>query len=131
AEFFRELFEQVRADISQHKDPKRQLKQMCMTYLNYWVEHPDRFRIVFLNEDRASSEDDFFLNHANIAEEMFLAVGPIMQQLMKPTDSASLMIFLESLICYVHGIALNIITISEYPWNEPEKYIDVFLDGAL
>ncbi|MFE8073342.1 TetR/AcrR family transcriptional regulator [Marinobacteraceae bacterium S3BR75-40.1] len=131
ADFFNELFEKIRADISQKKDAKSQLKQMCMTYLDYWIEHKDRFRIVFLNEDRASSEDDFFINHANIAEEMLLVVGPIIQDLMKPADSNSMMIFMESLMCFVHGVALNVITISEYPWNDHEKYIDVFLDSAL
>lgn len=131
AGFFDELFALVRSDIEKEQDSKSKLKQLCMTYLNYWVEHKDRFRIVFLNEDRASSSDEFFINHANIAEEMLLVVGPLMQDLMKPADQSSMMIFLESLMCFVHGIALNIITISEYPWSDFEKYIDVFLDSTL
>jgi len=102
-----------------------------MTYLNYWVEHPDRFRIVFLNEDRASSSDGFFINHANIAEEMLVFMGPLLQELMKSPDFSSVIIFLESLMCFVNGIALNVITISEYPWNNHEKYIDIFLDSTL
>lgn len=131
AEFFDELFMLVRSDIDKKKDAKSQLKQVCNTYLTYWVAHKDRFRIVFLNEDRASSSDDFFINHANIAEEMLLVVGPLMQDLSKSVDQSSMMIFLESLMCFVHGIALNVITISEYPWNDHEKYIDIFLDSIL
>jgi len=131
AEFFDELFMLVRSDIDKKKDAKSQLKQVCNTYLKYWVEHKDRFRIVFLNEDRASSSDDFFINHANIAEEILLVVSPLMQDLSKSVDQSSMMIFLESLMCFVHGIALNVITISEYPWNDHEKYIDIFLDSIL
>ena len=131
AEFFDELFALVRSDVDKTKDAKSQLKQVCITYLNYWVEHKDRFRIVFLNEDRASSSDEFFINHANITEEMLLVVGPLMQDLLKSVDPSAMMIFLESLMCFVHGIALNVITISEYPWNDYEKYIDIFLDSTL
>ena len=131
AEFFEELFERIKTDISKKKTAKAKLKQICMTYLDYWVEHQDRFRIVFLNEDRASSEDEFFINHANVAGEMLVVVGPLMQELMAPADGPDMMVFLESMVCLVHGIALNIITISEYPWNHHEKYIDVFLDAVF
>ena len=131
ADFFDELFEKVRADISKKNDAKSKLRQMCITYLEYWIEHKDRFRIVFLNEDRASSSDEFFINHANIKEEILLVVGPLVQDLLKSVDGASMMIFLESLMCFVNGIALNVITISEYPWSDHEKYIDVFLDSTL
>lgn len=131
AEFFDELFALVKADIEKQSGAKNQLKQVCMTYLNYWVEHKDRFRIVFLNEDRASSADEFFINHANITGEMLLIVGPLIQDLLASIDDGSMMVFLESLMCFVHGIALNVITISEYPWNDYEKYIDIFLDSVL
>lgn len=131
AQFFDELYALVKADVGKQKDARGKLKQICMTYLTYWVTHKDRFRVVFLNEDRASSSDEFFINQANIAAEMLLLVGPIMQDLPKPYDPSSIMIFLESLMCFVHGIALNVITISEYPWNDYEKYIDIFLDATL
>ena len=62
---------------------------------------------------------------------MLMVVGPIMQDLSISDDPESMMIFLESLLCFVHGIALNVITISEYPWRDYEKYIDVFLDATL
>lgn len=131
AVFFNEVFTLVRSNLEKEEDAKSRLKQVCMTYLNYWIEHQDRFRIVFLNEDRASSADDFFINHANIKEEMLLVVGPLIQDLLDSSDHSSMMVFLETLICFVHGIALNVITISEYPWNDHEKYIDIFLDSAL
>lgn len=131
ADFFDEIFTLVRSDIEKKEGSKKKLKQVCITYLNYWVEHKDRFRIVFLNEDRASSSDNFFINHANIAEEMLVVVAPLMQDLWGSSDYSSMIIFLESLMCFVHGIALNVITISEYPWNDCEKYIDIFLDSTL
>jgi hypothetical protein len=131
ADFFDEIFTLVKSDIEKKEGSKSKLKQVCITYLNYWVQHQDRFRIVFLNEDRASSSDKFFVNHANIAEEMLVVVGPLLQDLWDSVDYSSMIIFLESLMCFIHGIALNVITISEYPWNDYEKYIYIFLDSTL
>ncbi|MCC1495235.1 TetR/AcrR family transcriptional regulator [Alcanivorax sp. 1008] len=131
AQFFDELFSLIRADVGNEKDAKGQLRKMCITYLNYWVEHKDRFHIVFLNEDRASSSDEFFINHTNVVGEMLVVIAPIMQDLVGHVGDSSVMVFLESLMCFVHGIALNVITIGEYPWNNYEKYIDIFLDATL
>lgn len=130
-EFFEELFEIIRTDIAKRRGAKRKIKQACISYVNYWVEHKDRFRIVFLNEDRAESSDDFFINHANILGELLLIAGPLINDTLDADDDRQVMVLLESLMCYVHGIALNVITISEYPWNNYEKYIDVFLDSIL
>ncbi len=129
--FFEELLEIIRADIDKEKGAKRKLRQACISYLNYWVAHKDRFHIVFLNEDRAESSDDFFINHTNILGELLLIAGPLINDIFTTDDQSSIMLFLESLMCYVHGIALNVITISEYPWNNYEKYIDTFLDSTL
>lgn len=131
AEFFDEIFALVKTDIEKKNSAKDKVKQICMTYLNYWVEHKDRFRIVFLNEDRASSADEFFINHANITEQMLVIAGPLIQDLLTTVDGGEMMTFLESLMCFVHGIALNVITISEYPWSDYEKYVDIFLDATL
>ena len=131
AEFFDELFAEIQLAVDTSSGLKNQVKALCMTYLNYWIRHKNRFRIVFLNEDRASTEDDFFINHANIAEKMLLMGAPLIQELLGTIDQTKMMTFLESMICYVHGIALNVITISEYSWSDPEKYIDIYLDAVL
>ncbi len=129
--FFEELFELINAEIAQETEAKAKIRRACITYIRYWVEHKDRFQIVFLNEDRADSKDGFFINHANILGQFLQIAAPLVNEIFAVEDVASMMILLESAICYIHGIALNVITISEYPWNHYEKYIDVFLDARL
>jgi AcrR family transcriptional regulator len=129
--FFDELFAQLKTEIAGAGGAKAKIRQACVCYVRYWVEHKDRFRIVFLNEDRADSSDDFFINHANILGEFLQIAGPLINDVVSPGDHGKMMVLLESAICYVHGIALNVITISEYPWHHYEKYIDVYLDAVL
>ena len=129
--FFDELFDLVKEEIAQASGAKAKIRQACICYVRYWVEHKDRFHIVFLNEDRADSSDDFFINHSNIFGEFLQIAGPLINEVISPDDHEKMMVLLESAICYVHGIALNVITISEYPWQSYEKYIDVYLDAVL
>ena len=130
AGFFDELLALIQADLEKKQGAKAKLKQMCMTYLNYWVVHKERFHIVFLNEDRASSEDDFFINNTDVSGQMLLIAGPLIQEFIKSDEDEPILLFLESLMCLVHGIALNVITISEYPWHNYEKYVDIFLGST-
>lgn len=129
AGFFDELFALIQTDLEKKQGAKAKLKQMCMTYLNYWIAHKERFHIVFLNEDRASSDDEFFINNTDFSGKMLLIAGPLIQELIKSVEDEPILLFLESLMCLVHGIALNVITISEYPWHNYEKYVDLFLDS--
>ena len=69
--------------------------------------------------------------HANILGGLLKISGPLMNEVSDSDELEKMMVLLESAICYVHGIAPNVITISEYPWNNYEKYIDVFLDATL
>lgn len=129
--FFDELFALMKADIDKAEGVKGKIRQACLTYIGYWVEHKERFHIVFLNEDRAESSDEFFINHANIFGKFLQIAGPLMVEVSDQDDHGEMLLLLESAICYIHGIALNVITISEYPWNDCEKYIDVFLNAVL
>lgn len=129
--FFDELFSLIKEEIEEGRSPKQKIRQACLCYIRYWVEHKDRFHIVFLNEDRAESSDDFFINHANILGQFLQLAGPLILEVVPSGDHEQMMLLLESAICYVHGIALNVITISEYPWNHYENYVDVFLNAVL
>ena len=129
--FFDELFALVKAEIAKAEGAREKIRQACLCYIRYWVEHKERFHIVFLNEDRAESSDQFFINHANIFGEFLQIAGPLITEVMPADDHERVLLLLESAICYVHGIALNVITISEYPWQGYEKYVDVYMNAVL
>lgn len=130
-DFFNELFDLVKIEIDQANGARQKIRKACLCYIGYWVKHKDRFHIVFLNEDRAESSDQFFINHANIFGEFMQIAGPLVTEVVPPEDHEKTLLLLESAICYVHGIALNVITISEYPWHPYEQYVDVFMEALL
>lgn len=127
ADFFDEIFSQI-SDASQGKIGLAALKAMATAYAEYWFEHPDRFRMVFFNEDRSEQGEPLFVHRFSMesrlhplltAIEEGQAAGEII-----PGDPVTL---LQVLVGFVHGAALNLITISEFEWVERDQLISTAL----
>lgn len=121
ADFFDEIFSQI-SDASQGKIGLAALKAMATAYAEYWFEHPDRFRMVFFNEDRSEQGEPLFVHRFSMesrlhplltAIEEGQAAGEII-----PGDPVTL---LQVLVGFVHGAALNLITISEFEWVKRDQ----------
>jgi len=127
-EFFVELFTGLQEKVLAENSHKDKFRVACYEYLNYWFKHPDRFRMVFLNEDRADSESSFFFHHADIETRMNEVFLPLAQSVFVGKSHEQLLKTIQGLICHIHGIALNLITISEYKWTDHEFLLDAYLD---
>jgi len=127
-EFFVELFIELQEKVLAENSHNDKFRVACYEYLNYWFKHPDRFRMVFLNEDRAESESSFFFNHAGIETRMIEVFLPLAQSVFVGKSHEQMLKIIQGLICHVHGIALNLITISEYQWSGHELLLEAYLD---
>jgi AcrR family transcriptional regulator len=130
-EFFVELFLEMEHKVLAENSDSDKFRVACFEYLNYWFKHPDRFRMVFLNEDRAESGSRFFIDHADIETNIMKIFLPLAQAVFVEKSNEVLLEILQSLICYLHGVALNLITISEYKWPKHEQLLDTYLDMLL
>lgn len=115
--FFGELF--ARLERIEAKAPRARLEEIALAYLDYWIEHPGRFFIVFLQKDIAPGGTKHYLASSGIVERFDLiarvaadarAQGDLLGA--EPDEIA------RGLMCVVQGLALNLITIPEYPWGD-------------
>jgi AcrR family transcriptional regulator len=127
-EFIVELFVGLQEKVLAENTHNDKFRVACYEYLNYWFKHPDRFRMVFLNEDRAESESSFFINHAYIEVRMNKVFLPLTQLVFLGKSDEQLLKIIQGVICHMNGIALNLITISEYQWPGHECLLDAYLD---
>jgi len=127
-EFFVELFTGLQEKVLAESAHNDKFRIACHEYLHYWFKHPDRFRMVFLNEDHADSQSSFFFHHANIEARMNEVFLPLAQLVFAEKSHEQLLQTTQGLICHMHGIALNLITISEYQWSDHELLLDAYLD---
>jgi AcrR family transcriptional regulator len=130
-EFFVELFQEQRMRIDAAETATDKYRAACHAYLDYWFNHPDRFRMVFLNEDRASHDSQFFVNHADMESRMNEVFLPLTKQVFPEMDAEQCLVSMQSIACQLHGIALNVVTISEHEWSKPSALLDYYLDSLL
>lgn len=131
-QFFDPLFASVAQAAAQATTPRERLRGMCQAYLAYWLEHPDRYRLVYLNDDRVEDGEVFYAHlpdtvtrHSVFAEAVgdCQAAGDI-----GPGDKTARG---EALLCTMIGVAHNLITVSEHRWRAGPTLLDVVLDGLF
>jgi len=127
-EFFVELFIALQEKVASESSNKDKFRAASYEYLNYWFKHPDRFRMVYLNEDHAEPGSNLFFHHADIEARMNEVFLPLAQSILAGKSPEQLLTTIQSLLCHMHGIALNLITISEYQWHDHKLLLDAYLD---
>ena len=93
--------------------PAERLQTASQTFVSYWIDHPDHFRLVFMSNDVTRSDvstfikDDQTLVHFKMFSDLVQGVLPNDGSIKERTDA---------LISGMIGIALCINTIRDYPW---------------
>jgi|GEM_PF-309103 len=131
-DFFVELFDQLNA--IRHANPRTRLEQMSLRYLDYWLERPDRFRMVFLIEDPATERQHSYVHSGQIVDRFKpfeSAVEQAREKGLFVTAKSGLVV--QGLMCLLNGLALNLITVSELPWAKKSTLaplaVNAYLDG--
>ncbi len=127
---FDDLFRALDA-LHPEKDPAKYLTTLSTAYVQYWLQHTDHYRLVFMAEGVTQPEVSIFLDNPDIIAR-FMIFGDALSNASKHgLDQDQLKLKLDLLICVLHGIAHNHITISGYPWSSPDDLVRVAIDGLL
>ncbi|WP_165837588.1 TetR/AcrR family transcriptional regulator [Zavarzinia aquatilis] len=115
--FFGELF--ARLERIEAETPRARLEDIALAYLDYWIEHPGRFLIVFLQKDVAPDGTRNYLASSGIVERFDL-IARVAADARAQGDllGAEPDAIARGLLCVMQGLALNLITIPEYPWGD-------------
>ncbi len=130
--FFEELFLQVAQAAQRRGSAATQLRRACSAYLSYWMENPDRYRMVYLNQDRATDNERYYVDESSVIErhDMFreLIEAAQAQSDAWPGDAQ---LMAETLFCGLQGIAHSLVTIPEYPWLSVDQLLVQMLRVVL
>ncbi|MDD3763741.1 MAG: TetR/AcrR family transcriptional regulator [Nevskiales bacterium] len=130
--FFDEVFERVNRAVAASASPVGRLRSASATYLGYWIEHPDRYRMVYLNQDEAADGEGYYVDASPVLErfEIFRELI-VAAQAEGRAWSGDVQVLAETLICGLHGIAHSRVTIPEYPWGPLERQLEQMLRVVL
>lgn len=121
---FAPLAEELAAAEAAEPEPKARLRKVAQTLVDYWLSHPDRYRIVFLIEDRREREDDrWFIDETDVVET-YLRFAPLIAAARGDPEGDYLREG-ETLVCSLTGIVHMLVTVSEYPWASSATYVEV------
>lgn len=124
SEAFDPLIEEMRAAEAADDDPKARLRKVAQALVAYWLRFPDRYRIVFMIEDkREAGQHQWFIDETNVVAS-YMRFGPLIAAA-RGDPGGDYAREGEALICSLTGIVHMLVTVSEYPWVSSEAYVDV------
>ncbi len=128
AAFFVELFDEIGQIAASTQTPETRLRPACLCYLSYWIDQPDRYRMVFMSDGVTQSDVSVFVESSPI-----VARYAVFDQLLTETHGAEAPTAtpLNALICALNGIVHNKVTISNYDWGTADALLDVLLPGIV
>lgn len=122
------LFQEIADNLATVAAPAERLKIAARTFVDYWLAHPEHFRLVFMSDDVSRSDVDTFLQDSQTLER-FRFFGNLVQSA-APTDTDTKPKS-DALVAGMIGIALSHITIRDYPWAPPHQITDTLVAGLL
>lgn len=131
AQIFKTLFDQIERTKPRDGSSTQALAHIAKTYVAYWLDHPEHYRLVFMSEGVSQQEVGTFVDNTQVSNH-FIAFFEAMQQATRldPQDQR-LKHKTDLLICTLNGIAHSQITISAYPWTQAEKLVDMSVTNLV
>ena len=125
ADVFTTLFDDIQAALKPLLDNNERLQLTAEMFTDYWLKHPDHFRLVFMSNAVTRTDVSSFvqdartLRHFRFFYDLVRAVVPDEDTAKPQTDA---------LIAGLIGIALSATTIHDYPWTDARDMTRMLVD---
>jgi hypothetical protein len=87
--------------------------------------------MVFMSSGIEQSDVSIFVEDDAILARFAMVSDALSLALPEGADDQIVKLKMDVLICGLHGIAHNLITISSYPWADPKTLVDEMVHSAL
>lgn len=131
SDVFKELFTSLDQFVVNDADPVERLVLLSTAYVDYWLRNREEYRLVFMADGVTQSDVSVFVDNPEIIARYDVLASSILAACPKASDADALKVKLDALICTLHGIAHNVITISNYPWADRRKMIGLVVTGII
>lgn len=111
--------------LESNKSADERLRAFGVAYVHYWIDHPEEYRVVFMNEDAvAGPGDTYYVYQSNMLERIGWVQAVVAEGVQsgqfaggKPTG------YTQQFMCLLGGLAHMLITVPEFPWQEHDRLI--------
>ena len=114
------------------KDPISALRKTMTTYVEYGIENPEEYRLVFMSREPADTAKK---TEADLAQEEHSAFAVLLRRVKASVESGDLMgdvYRISTLLCTgMHGVTSLLITFPSFPFGEPRHYIEAMVETMI
>lgn len=128
ADVLTEMTQQVRHNLTSITDPVERLHICAQTFVAYWIDQSDHFRLVFMSNDVTRSDVNTFMKDDKTLEHFQMFFDLVRDVLPKGSDVKTKT---DTLIAAMIGIALCCNTIRDYPWTDAPKMTEHLIAGII
>jgi AcrR family transcriptional regulator len=121
-DIFIEISKQCTEAIESPNNDMDRLRSFCATFLEYWLNHPEHYRVVYLESDQLKGSDDAYFAENKVVSALFDQLGSLVQPL--SPHEAEIDLKVKLLVLQLQGIAHGLITISEIQWGDPKQLLN-------
>ena len=107
---------------------RERLRTAAQTFVEYWIIHPDHFRLVFMSNDVTRADVSTFIKDESTLAH-FLIFSNLFQEVMPEDLEAEIRI--DTLLSGMIGIALCANTIPDYPWSDASSMTEQLLSSII
>lgn len=130
AGFFAALFDDLERLAAGVADPKERLRTIARAYAAYWIEHPERYVMVYMTHGLEAGDIGAFVTQSGARErfDLFLRTIAVAAPALSPREVKARG---ELLVSALQGIAHNHITTPAYAWEPAEVLVDTLVDRLV
>lgn len=128
---FADVFARVAAADRPRAQAHKRLEATALAYAQYWIEHPEHYRLVFMAEGVTQPEVSVFIGDEEIARRFLVFPERLADALGCKASGAVVQAKTHLLLCTLHGVAHSLVTMSGYRWTEPKVMVRDAVRGLL
>lgn len=113
-----ELFERLEAVAAAEREPVTRLDAVSQGYVEFWLEHRDRYHLVFMSGGITQDDVSLFMGDEALIARFDIFRRCLSDVLGHEHPPADIQLRSEVLVCGLNGIAQGLVTMSGYPWAD-------------
>lgn len=122
------VFAGISKQLEQVTDPGARLTVAAQGFVDYWLVHPDHFRLVFMSNDVSRRDVGAFLGQSQTLEYFDIWADLVRAAL---PDTENVQGRTDTLVAGLIGIALCLNTIRDHPWSTGHAMAETLVAGLL
>jgi len=127
ADVLSEMAESIHLALEGVEAPVDRLDAAAKTFVAYWLNNTEHFRLVFMSGDVSRADVRTFIEDPRTHQHFRLFSDLVKDVVPRETETKTRT---DMLVCGMIGIALCLNTIADYPWSTADAMTDALLACA-